>query len=159
MASTNKTPNFELNQWVGTDPVLMEDFNADNVKIDAALAALKAGEMKFAVGSYTGTGTFGAAKPNTLNFDFKPSLVIVKKPYRIPLNPTSIGAVMIRPMNNISMEMYSAGGSENTRPLNVSWGERSVSWWYSGNASDSGYLANWQLNVAGDEYYYIAIGV
>ena len=45
MASTNKTENFALNQWVGTDPVLMEDFNADNAKIDAALAALKAGEL------------------------------------------------------------------------------------------------------------------
>ena len=39
MASTNKTENFDLNQWVETDPVIRTDFNADNQKIDAALAA------------------------------------------------------------------------------------------------------------------------
>lgn len=37
MASTNKTSNFKLNQWVLSDPVLMEDFNADNQKIETAL--------------------------------------------------------------------------------------------------------------------------
>ncbi|MFB0920441.1 MAG: hypothetical protein QMB62_06115 [Oscillospiraceae bacterium] len=37
MSSTNKTPNLELNQWVLTDPFLMEDMNSDNGKIDAAV--------------------------------------------------------------------------------------------------------------------------
>ncbi len=40
MASTNSTPQLGLNQWVGTDPVLREDFNADNLKIDMALSNL-----------------------------------------------------------------------------------------------------------------------
>ena len=40
MASTNKTANLALNQWVLTDPFLMEDMNADNQKIDAALGAV-----------------------------------------------------------------------------------------------------------------------
>ncbi|MEG1242423.1 MAG: hypothetical protein RSD32_05660, partial [Oscillospiraceae bacterium] len=39
MASTNKTANLSLNQWVPTDPVLMEDMNEDNRKLDAALGA------------------------------------------------------------------------------------------------------------------------
>lgn len=39
MSSTNKTANLGLNQWVLTDPLLMEDMNADNQKIDAAVAA------------------------------------------------------------------------------------------------------------------------
>ena len=37
MASTNKTPYYGLNQWAASDPVLREDFNADNAKIDAAI--------------------------------------------------------------------------------------------------------------------------
>ena len=37
--STNKTQNYQLNQWVKSDQVRMEDFNADNAKIDAALAS------------------------------------------------------------------------------------------------------------------------
>ena len=39
MASTNKTPNIGLNQWVLSDPFLMEDMNADNQIIDSAIAA------------------------------------------------------------------------------------------------------------------------
>ena len=33
----NRTPNYNLNQWEKSDKVLMDDFNADNAKIDAAL--------------------------------------------------------------------------------------------------------------------------
>lgn len=36
MASTNKTPHLQLNQWVLSDPLLMEDLNSDNTKIDTA---------------------------------------------------------------------------------------------------------------------------
>ena len=39
--STNYTENFDLCQWEPTDPVIRTDFNADNAKIDAALAALE----------------------------------------------------------------------------------------------------------------------
>ena len=159
MASTNKTDNYALNQWVGTDPVLMEDFNADNAKIDAALAALKAGELKMAVGSYKGSGSHGTANPNSLSFDFAPSLVIIRKTYRIPLNPTSVGLVLIRPMSSVASEMYSGGDSSNTREINIAWGEKSVSWWHDGFASDASYAANWQLNVEGDLYYYVAFGI
>ena len=37
MSSTNKTPKLGLNQWVLTDPFLMEDMNSDNLKIDTAV--------------------------------------------------------------------------------------------------------------------------
>lgn len=40
MASTNKTAFFGLNQWVPDDMVKREDFNADNLAIDNALAAI-----------------------------------------------------------------------------------------------------------------------
>ena len=32
-----KTTNYQLNQWEKTDRILMDDFNADNAKLDAAL--------------------------------------------------------------------------------------------------------------------------
>ena len=35
-----KTSNYDLNQWDAGDRVLREDFNADNQKLDAALAAV-----------------------------------------------------------------------------------------------------------------------
>ena len=37
--STNQTTNYELNQWLSTDQGLRTDFNADNAKLDATLAA------------------------------------------------------------------------------------------------------------------------
>ena len=40
MSSSNKTTNLGLNQWVLTDPFLMEDMNADNQKIDAAVGSM-----------------------------------------------------------------------------------------------------------------------
>ena len=33
-----KTTNYQLNQWAKTDRILMDDFNADNAKLDEALA-------------------------------------------------------------------------------------------------------------------------
>ena len=36
---TNHTPNYQLSQWERDDRILMEDFNTDNAKIDAALAS------------------------------------------------------------------------------------------------------------------------
>jgi len=38
-AYMKQTTNHQLNQWDKTDRIQMEDFNADNAKIDAALAA------------------------------------------------------------------------------------------------------------------------
>lgn len=34
-----KTTNYQLNQWAKSDRVMMDDFNADNTKIDVALKA------------------------------------------------------------------------------------------------------------------------
>ena len=41
---SNHTTNYSLNQWVKSDQVRMQDFNADNAKIDAALAGLNSGK-------------------------------------------------------------------------------------------------------------------
>lgn len=38
-----QTDNCQLNQWESTDRILMEDFNSDNAKLDAALAQLRVG--------------------------------------------------------------------------------------------------------------------
>ena len=75
------TQNYQLSRWEKDDRIMMEDFNADNARIDAALAAkadaedvTALGETVAAVaaalgaagkntritwGSYNGTGTYG----------------------------------------------------------------------------------------------------
>ena len=40
--ATNQTEHYKLNQWELNDCVVMEEFNADNVKIEQALLDLKA---------------------------------------------------------------------------------------------------------------------
>lgn len=93
---SNQTTNYQLSQWVKSDQVRMEDFNADNAKLDSALAAQagtlsglsasisalqsavsgkqdSAAAVKIAVGSYTGND----AAVRTIPVGFTPRAVLV----------------------------------------------------------------------------------
>ena len=125
------TSNYNLSQWAGEDRILREDFNADNAKIEAALA--NAGNCKIKVGSYVGTGAFGKQTPNTVVFNEKPVLVFIS-------GPLSMTALHGSPNGSLN------SGSTAT----VSWQDNSISW-YSVQS-----VAN-QLNVSGTTYYYVAL--
>lgn len=73
--ATNQTTNYDLNQWLSTDQVLRTDFNADNAKIDAALAALS----QLVTGTYEGDGT--AERFISLGFTPKALLVFRQEGY------------------------------------------------------------------------------
>ena len=94
--STNHTGNYHLCQWEPSDQVLRTDFNADNAKLDAALAGLarqNAATLSLAqntannaytsshqaviVGSYAGD----EKSSRTLNIGFRPRAVLI-----FPLN-------------------------------------------------------------------------
>ena len=89
---SNQTPNYALNQWERDDRVLMEDFNADNAKIDAALksradarAALQGalnrkGNCSIGVFTYNGTGKYGPDNPTRITFPRVPAAFIVFGP-------------------------------------------------------------------------------
>ena len=66
-----KTTNYQLNQWAKSDRVMMDDFNADNQKIDAALATMP----RIATGTYTGDGTTNGS--HVIDLGFRPKVVIV----------------------------------------------------------------------------------
>ena len=80
-----QTSNYQLNQWEKTDRILMEDFNGDNAKVDAALAEqstalaeqaaqlVKLGNCEVYYGSYTGTGSGATA----LTFPHKPLFITI----------------------------------------------------------------------------------
>jgi len=86
---SNFTKNYKLNQWEADDRVLRTDFNADNAKIDAALAAkaeestvtslqseldaAKATIPRIVFGTYTGDG----AASRTISLGFTPKAVFV----------------------------------------------------------------------------------
>lgn len=91
--ATNQTSNYQLNQWEPTDQVLRTDFNADNAKLDAAIAELESGKAdqsalsalsstvtslslnltKLTFGSYVGND----AASRTISLGFTPKAVLV----------------------------------------------------------------------------------
>ena len=173
--ATNQTENYDLNQWLSTDQVLRTDFNADNAKLDAALAgkaeaetvsalqtavAAKAEQTavdalsaqvaalpRIAAGTYVGTGTSDSSGPCRL--DFTDSLG--RPPQLVVVRPQAgmgDGLVLLQGMTE-SMDALSGNygsGSNNT----VSWSGASVSWYAQYAAS--------QFNTKGETYYYFAIG-
>ena len=70
-----KTTNYQLNQWAKSDRIMMDDFNADNAKIDAALGALQ-----IVTGIYTGSGNDANCRVDVaLGFRPEPVLVMANK--------------------------------------------------------------------------------
>ena len=69
MASTNYTELLGLCQWEAQDPVLREDFNADNRKIEAAIQ-----RNRPVTGTYTGSGINNSQE---ISLGFRPAVVII----------------------------------------------------------------------------------
>lgn len=81
----NQTEQYQLNQWEKTDRIQMEDFNADNLKTEQALAEMAEGQAALAqalagcgncqlyYGSYVGKGSGATA----MSFDKKPLMVTI----------------------------------------------------------------------------------
>lgn len=164
MYASNQTTNYDLSQWLPTDPVHHEDFNGDNAKLDAALAAKAdavdmvnlnqtvAGLTSTVSGhtdaldgkgnceifsiTYTGTGQYGEDHPAVINFDYLPLLVWI-----IDADNTH-SMVMIYGSNR-------AQASNNFDSATVSWTRRSVTWYAN--------AANAQMNSSGKGYALIAL--
>ena len=96
----NQTDNYQLCQWDEDDRILRADFNSDNQKTDAAIAAnaaavaAEAGARASAVAAltealgqkgncqietftYTGNGTFGEENPTVINFSRMPVMFVI----------------------------------------------------------------------------------
>ena len=146
--SSNHTEHYSLSQWEAEDKVLRTDFNEDNEKIDAALAAHAAGLAKLTAaapklgncqvfyGSYRGTGTSGQSNPNSLTFDCRPVLVFL-----IDFN----GALICLLRGNTN----AAGTNSYASSVRATWGSNTVSWYGRDYVS--------QMNSQGDTYNWVAL--
>ena len=143
-----QTTNYQLNQWDAEDRILRADFNSDNAKTDAALAAIRNIVPQIAVGSYMGTGTKGSDNPNTLTFDFPPKLVIVAIDNT---NSLEAGTLFIRGQTK-SPGVGSFTSSGSFLDLTISWDGNSLSWYTSASSAAD------QMNIGGSTYCYFAIG-
>ena len=86
---SNQTPNYQLSQWERDDKIQMEDFNADNAKIDAALKAQAAtcaslqtllnknGNCSVGTFTYQGTGKSGGTNPTVVKFPRMPTVFMI----------------------------------------------------------------------------------
>ena len=157
---TNHTPNYQLSQWERTDRVLMEDFNADNAKIDAALGTL-AGQVsgkadasalaavsqsrncQAATTSYTGTGTSGENAASSVSFSRRPLFIHVGGPEGSGFSAVNGQTIAVCHVNS------------STRYVQLSWSGNSVSW-YELNAGYSPSPA-YQMNAKDKKYYVFAL--
>ena len=155
MASKH-TEHYGLNQWELSDSVVMADFNEDNRKIDAALAA----GMKVKNGSYVGTGLSGAENPNVLEFDFKPVFLVIVSPEEQPQYSDTYRGIapwlFVRPWKYTN-KFGNGNTSSNSYFTYVTWLDNGVSWYAQYNDGNAA-SASHQLNINGRTYHYVAIG-
>lgn len=149
----NQTANYGLSQWEATDRILMEDFNSDNTKTDAALkenadniAALETavaaglaakGNCQLYTTTYAGTGGYGAGAPTQITFPGSPGLVLVFGP--------DAGFLMAIRSCDCAIHYYN-----NISHLAVTWTDNSLSWTHYQSAYH-------QLNVSGKTYSVLAL--
>ena len=154
----DQTTNYQLSQWDAEDRILREDFNADNAKLEQALAAQAeaqnqmqtalagCGNCKVVYGTYTGNGKYGSSNKNTLTFEHKPIMVFVQARDYVS-NTADYHLRMVR------TSTWSNGAHDNYYfAQTVSWTDTSVSWY-----STSGTTAECQFNKSSTVYCYVAL--
>ena len=139
-----KSTNYQLNQWAKSDRVMMDDFNADNAKIDAALKAnadaiMAAGNCRMNVQTYTGTGTYGAANPTQITFPVLPHLFIIRGPRTLLIGSGGSATAFT------VIYMTSSNGTY-AYDQTVTWNDNTMSIYHTQQAQS-------QMNIANETYY------
>ena len=140
--ASNYTTNYNLCQWEPTDQVQRTDFNADNAKIDAALAEHAAtlsclGNCQVYLHTYTGTGENG---PHTFTF---PSPVV----FFTILGSNETWACGVRGVN----KLHGRFSANSYLPTPISWGETSLT------IGNSDWNSMYCCNTAGVTYALMAL--
>ena len=170
---SNQTANYSLSQWVRSDQVRMEDFNADNAKLDAALKAAEqrsagldakinttaaAAEQRsaaVAAAAEKRSAALDAAKGNcTIEFFSyvgqgrsgmnSPTTITFRKP---PLFFIAFGTYSIGVGSKHSSNVI-VTASDNVFPDQGSWRGNTISFYNSD--------PRWQLDTAGETFYVFA---
>lgn len=184
MMASNYTPNFNLCQWEAEDQVLRTDFNTDNARIDAALAAkadksalnslqgtvnsLSTGKAdKTALNSLQSTVNSQGAALSLRNCRFVTGTYTGSGKYGSS-NPTAL-AFPYKPVflhvgaTDYFLSFTAVRGQEfasyvlagDYHNVYLSWSNTGVSWHSSHQVSGQGPIV--QLNQAGRQYFYFAV--
>ena len=175
------TQNYQLSRWAKDDRIMMEDFNADNEKIDAALKAandrIDTKADAAALSEETGARTAADSSFAGQLAELAANLGVHGRNCRIATgsyvgaggygesNPVSLSFDFVPMLIYISSDTayYQPGNSFLIRPLTkahgqngdvmtLAWAERGVTWYTTETTSVS------QNNKSGQTYYYFALG-
>lgn len=132
--------------FIESDPPTMANFNQKF--LEAIEDAVSKG-LSVKVGTYKGTGKYGAGNRNTLTFSFRPVLVFITgKGY---MNDAPGTAVLVRD----APKFVDGSGFDSSTSFyfdSVTWKDTAVSWHCLDNP-------NKQANASGAVYRYVALGV
>ena len=149
---SRKTTNLGLHLWSEDDYVLMEDFNADNAAVDAALAGIALHNCKLYMGSYVGTGNRASSADSenavVLKFPFQPMVVFM----HLELLDAESGVPAYHILFRDKTSGYNSSGTQKS--LSLVWGEDSVTLHTTSNGTAAG-----MFNAADTTYRYIALGI
>ena len=107
------------------------------------------------VKSYTGTGTYGSANPNSLTFNFVPKIVFIMSRLDYDSNNGNQGSVFGVVIPSVGFGGAQTGGNYACwYGWSVTLSGKTISWYqdYSDNA------ARYQMNISSGEYTAVAIG-
>ena len=137
---------FTATYYVGSDGTVHDEQEYEEAGTFTDISGGAIPMVSIETGSYVGTGRSGSSNPNTLNFSINPQMLVI-----MDTAAYSVFSIMVNPWTEATKS--NAGGSGMN--VTVTWGETSVSW-YSNDSSPS---PSKQMNISGNRYYYIAIGL
>lgn len=147
---------------------------AQAATVAAAIAAGLDTRAQVVVGSYTGLGRYGEDSPNTLTLPFRPKMVIIDKSFYCPngapgyFSVSSGFSILYGSGENFTIFLYNGDVRMASSLKEVSVTDNGISWYHKkGTIGSGGGLifdqsldngAAVQLDAAGTEYTYVAIG-
>lgn len=157
-----KSFNGTANIAPGVKGILPPEHGGTGVESLAALGELLLRGKTLAVrrGSYVGTGTYGEEHPVRLEFEFEPALVVITGTFGSPDVIENATVCFVNPgTDQLMTARYYLGGSVGGAHYYKFDGNALLM--YDNNSYGKDYL-NWQgaqqANMAGETYYYIALG-
>ena len=161
-----QTETYKLNLIESTDTFSPAPLNENMQAIEGVLAEqaaslkgqaetlnkLAAAALKIAMGTYTGTGTYGSDSKNSLAFGFQPKLVLVMGGAQSCLFLRGFGSGLGHSCVN---------GDADRLVQTAAWNGNTLTWYIHEAIGDSGSYQQWathQLNEVNTTYHYLAIG-
>ena len=126
----NYTQNYQLNQWDAADRVLREDFNSDNRKIDAAIAALQDAIRYVPIAEATLNTAGSRLSLNVSGIDWSSYLKA-----ELFVSGHAAGSSMTLLVNNQTTGYYSSGAGTGSTGSAVGNGNSLATWLSRGNAA------------------------